>query len=394
MKHYYHFLLISIVLFSCGKSNEHKLEISNNFSFEVVDSLDLKILGSPMLIDVSPNMERFAFYDFASREFVFTDQSGDIFSRFSKKEDTPDAYGFLIEFPGFLNDNLVALAGMKGIFIYDLEGNMIKRLAHPEAMGGAGFMSFTGKGIETVTINGKQFLLSKSVRTRNTFPGEQNFYDSFNALELIDIENENFNEIVPFEKGSQFLDGSGYFESDYAPAFEATKEKLYIALGGEQRLNIYDLSSEGANLDTIVLLSIPGFGKLPITPRSEFAEGSITIKGDTPAIRNIHVVDKKILIHYYGGIPEEKMKELEVLWNSGDEEGSERLYNQLENEVNQGVLILDQNTLEVIGNLAFPDNVRKLGFASGRDFLWMEKAVNEEFEEDFLRIYKVKLTSK
>ncbi|MDX5479904.1 MAG: hypothetical protein LPJ98_15775, partial [Cyclobacteriaceae bacterium] len=180
---------------------------------------------------------------------------------------------------------------------------------------------------------------------------------------------------------------------DYAPAFEATKEKLYIALGGEQRLNIYDLNSEGAKLDTIVLMSIPGFGKLPITPRSEFAEGSITIKGDTPAIRNIHIVDEKILIHYYGGIPEEKMKELEVLWNSGDEEESERLYNQVENEVNQGVLILDQNTFEVIGNLAFPDKVRRVGFASGGGFLWMEKAPNEEEEEDFLRIYKVKLAS-
>lgn len=139
-------------------------------------------------------------------------------------------------------------------------------------------MSFLGKGMETATVNGKQYLLSKSVRTRETFPGEQKFYDSFRALELIDIEDEKFIEIVPFEQGSQFLDGNGYFESDYAPALEAAEGKLYIALGGEQRLNVYDLRPEGAELDTVVMLDLPGFGKLPVTPRSDLPKVPLLLK--------------------------------------------------------------------------------------------------------------------
>ncbi|MDO9554049.1 hypothetical protein [Rhodonellum sp.] len=394
MKHLQLCLFATLFFYSCADPKEKGQEIPTAYSFQVVDSLDLKILGNPMITDVSPKADRFAFHDFANKEFIITDNSGSIVSRFSKKEDTPDSYGFLMEFPGFVNENQLALVGMKGIFIYDLEGNMVKRLAHPESMGGAGFMSFSGKGIEIVSLNGKQYLLSKSVRTRDSFAGEQRFYDNFKALELIDIEEEKFIEIVPFEQGSHFLDGGGYFESDYAPALEATDEKLYIALGAEQRLNVYDLSSEGVKLDTIVQLSIPGFEKLPVTPRAEFSKGSITIKGNTPAIRNIHIVDGKLLIHYYGGVPEEKMKELEALWISGDKEESEKLYNQVENEVKQGVLILDQNTLNIIGNLDFPDKVNKSGFASAGGFLWMEKAPNDELEEDFLRIYKVKLVEK
>lgn len=394
MKQFYYYLLISIFLISCEKPKEQELEISYDFSFEVVDSLDLKILGNAILVDVSPKMERFAFYDYASKEFVFTDQSGDIFSRFSKNGDTPDAHGFLMEFPGFLNENQVSLVGMKGVFIYDLEGNLIKKMAHPELLGGAGFMSFPGKGIETVTLNGQQYLLSKSVRTRNTFPGEQKFYDSFKALELIDLESEDFIEIVPFEKGSQFLDGNGYFESDYAPAIEAFEDKLYVAMGGEQRLNVYTLSPKGVKLDTIVNLQIPGFGKLPVTSREEFSEGSVTIKGSTPAIRNIHVVDGKIVIHYYGGIPEETMKELEALWQSGNEEESGRLYSKAAKEISQGVLVLDQKNLAVMGRLDFPQEINKSGFASSGGFLWMEKIPNLDEEEDFLRVYKVKLISK
>jgi hypothetical protein len=48
----------------------------------------------------------------------------------------------------------------------------------------------------------------------------------------------------------------------------------------------------------------------------------------------------------------------------------------------------------VIGNLDFPIGVNVSGFASGGGFLWMEKSPNEEEEEDFLRIYKVKLVVK
>lgn len=394
MKHLQLYLLVLIIFYSCSNPEKKEQEIPTIYSFEVIDSLDLQILGDPLITDVSPKADRFVFYDFANREFTITDSSGAILSQFSKKEDTPDSYGFLMESPGFVNENQLSLAGMSGIFIYDLEGNMIKKLAHPETLAGAGFMSFSGKGMETATINGKQYLLSKSVRTRETFPGEQKFYDSFRALELIDIEDEKFIEIVPFEQGSQFLDGNGYFESDYAPALEAAEGKLYIALGGEQRLNVYDLSPEGAELDTVVMLDWPGFGKLPITPRAEFAEGTVIVKGGTPAIRNIHVVEGKILLQYYGGIPEEKMKELEALYSSGSEEEAELLFEKIESEVNQGILILDQKTLEVIGNLDFPRGVNLSGFASGGGFLWMEKAPNKEEEEDFLRIYKVQLVGK
>lgn len=386
--------LLLILVSSCAERETKEPEIPTAYSLEVFDSLDLNILGDPLIVDVSPKADRFAFYDFANSEFIITESSGTILSRFSKNGDTPDSYGFLMEFPGFLNDTRIALVGMRGVFIYDLEGNLIKKLSHPETLAGAGFMSFSGKGVETIFLDGRQYLLSKSVRTRETFAGEQKFYDTFRALELVDIEEEKFLEIVPFEQGSQFLDGNGYFESDYSPALEASEGKLYLALGGEQRLNVYDLSPEGAELDTIVMLDIPGFEKLPVTPRAVFSDGSITINGGTAAIRNIHIVDGKVLAHYYGGIPEENMKELEALWSSGNEEEAELMYEKIENEVKKGILILDQKTLEVIGNLDFPDGVNTSGFASGGGFLWMEKKPNEEVEEDFLRIYKMKLLSK
>ncbi|WP_245189757.1 hypothetical protein [Lunatimonas salinarum] len=386
---------VFILLFyaACTRPQKMTPQGAGNYSFEIVDSLDLAILGNPMLAGVSQTAGRFAFYDFPSREFVFTDPSGGIVGRFSKKEDTPDAYGFLMEFPCFLSDNQVALVGMQGVFIYDLQGNMVSKMAHPETLSGAGFMAFPGKGMKTLMLEGRPYLISKSVRTRSTFPGEQAFYDRFRALELIDIEGAHFWEIVPFEEGSQFLDGNGYYESDYAPAYEVVETKLYVALGGEDRLQVYSLHPTGASLDTLIDLQIPDFGKLPVTPRESFSEGTIMINGGTPAIRNIHRVGGTLAIHYYGGISEETTKGLEALWLSGEEEEAERQYQQAEREVKQGVVLFDLTTMKVDGMLDFPEGTNYSGFASAGGYLWMERFPGEDVEEDFIRVYKVKLSA-
>lgn len=394
MNHLHIWLVFALFIFACARPTDQGFDQADSLSFEKVDSLDLAILGDPTLVGVSPTINRLAFYDFPSREFVFTDPSGQVISRFSKKEDTPDAYGFLMEFPCFLSDSQIALAGMKGIFVYDLQGKMITKMAHPELVGSAGFMTFPGKGMKHLSLDDRSYLLTKSVRTRNTYPGEQVFYDSFRALELVDLEEERFLEIVPFEEGSQFLDGNGYYESDYAPAYSVMGRKLYVALGGENRLRVYTLSATGARLDTTIHLQIPGFGKLPVTSREAFSKGSVMIKGSTPAIRNIHVVDGNLAIHYYGGISEETMEELEAIWLSGDEEKAEELYSEAEKDVRQGVLVLDQATLMHRGILEFPEGINKRGFASGGGYVWMERLPDEENEEDFLRIYKVKMVSK
>lgn len=109
MKQLQLYLLVIVIFYGCADHKEKEQEILTSYSFQVVDSLDLKILGNPMITDVSPKADRFAFHDFANKEFIITDNLGSIVSRFSKKEDTPDSYGFLMEFPGFLNEDQLAL---------------------------------------------------------------------------------------------------------------------------------------------------------------------------------------------------------------------------------------------------------------------------------------------
>lgn len=391
LKTSFYLLLLSAI--SCSEKSETIIE-PTSYSLEILDSLDLAILGNPLIADVKSDGSKFLFYDFASSDLIVTNAEGEIQSKFSKKEDTPDAYGFMMEVPGFFGSNQIAIVGMKGIFLYDFEGNLIKKMDHPESLGGAGFMAFPGKHTESTEINGNDYLITKSVRSRDSFNGEMKFYNTFKALELVDPESGSFTEMVPFEEGSMFLNGTGYYESDYAPAFETKDGKLYISLGAEQKLHVYNISSEGASLDTAISFSIPGFETLVPKDLSEFSEGTVTISGSTPSIRNIHIIDNKILLHYYPGIDPEKMNEAELLWEQGKQEEAGELYEKLEAELDQGLLVIDQNSLKLEGIIPLPDNINKTGFTSSNGFLWMEKAANEEQEEDFLRIYKVKIQEK
>lgn len=391
LKTSFYLLLLSAI--SCSEKSE-TINEPTSYSLEILDSLDLTILGNPLIADVKSDGSKFLFYDFASSDLIVTNAEGEIQSKFSKKEDTPDAYGFMMEVPGFFGSNQIAVVGMKGIFLYDYEGNLIKKMDHPESLGGAGFMAFPGKHTESTEINGNDYLITKSVRSRDSFNGEMKFYNTFKALELVDPESASFTEMVPFEEGSMFLNGTGYYESDYAPAFETKDGKLYISLGAEQKLHVYNLSSGGTSLDTAISFSIPGFETLVPKDLSEFSEGTVTISGSTPSIRNIHIIDNKILLHYYPGIDPEKMKEAELLWEQGKQEEAGELYEKLEAELDQGLLVIDQNSLKLEGIIPLPKNLNNTGFTSANGFLWMEKSANEEQEEDFLRIYKVKIQEK
>ncbi|MEP2349169.1 MAG: hypothetical protein ABJH96_15355, partial [Algoriphagus sp.] len=246
----------------------------------------------------------------------------------------------------------------------------------------------------TVELNSQTYLITRSVRTRGTYPGEQKYYDTFKHFELVNIADGSSVEIVPFEQNSRFLDGMGYFESDFWPAVEAKDSKLYVALAGEPTLYRYSLTPEGATLDTLVNLTIPGFAGIEGTPRAEFDEGMVMLNGSTSAIQNIHILDDKLILNYYGGISAEDNAELSKLYEANKMEEADEMYYKLDAEVSRGILVFDLKSLAFLGNLSLPKNADLESFASGGGYLWMQKNPSSEVEEDFLRIYKVKLTEK
>ncbi len=388
-------ILCSILLIiSCTENNTEEALQEKVYEWETVDSLDLEFLGNPMLTAVSSEGNKLVFFDSPSKKIITADAKGKIIHTFSKLEDTPDAYGFMLESPGFYGENQVAVYGMNGLFIFDFDGTMQKKIPHPESLSGAGTMNFIGKSIETVMLNGQDYLIPTSVRPRSSFPGQQEFYDTYRALELVDVKAKSMTEMIPFEEGSHFKNGKGYIQSDYSPAYEAKDGRLYFVHGGDPQLYVYSLSPEGAILDTTIQLDIPEFLLPEGKDRAEFQEGHVEIRGGSASVRNIHILDSLLLLNYYSGTDPLKSQEASALWQAGKEEEAREMFQKIEEETAKGTLIYGLSDLSFLGNIGPPDKTGGGTYASGGGYAWFQKIPDPDIEEDFLRVYKMKLTER
>ena len=389
------FLLVFSISACADKKDEEKGASSlASFSWEIVDSLDFAYLGDAYLGAVNEKANRAVYYNYAESNILFSDLEGNLISKMKKNGDTPDSYGFILELPGFYNQESIAILALPGVFLYDLSGNLIKKFEHPEGVGIAAFMSKVGKTIKQTNFNGRDYILSKSYRSHESYPGEKKFYEDFHALELIDVESEVSKEIVPFPKNSKFLDGMGYFPSDYEPAYAAEEDKLFVALGGEPILYVYNLNESEAELDTLINLEIPEFQEIEGKDLALFEEGTLSVTSSTPSIRDIHIVKDKIVVSFYCGMDPKKLEDIDAMYQSGQEDEADLLYDKLEKKVKNGVLIFNKNNLQFLGRIDMNEKLPSASFASDGEFLWMQKPASEEIEEDFIRIYKVRIAEK
>ena len=395
-KSYFLFILLSALILACGTAEEKSTgtTAATELRFEVLDSLDLDFLGSPILASTNPAGSKFGFYDYPSKKIIISDQSGEILDTLSKTGDTPDSYGFMIDLPVIWGNDKLIQVGMNGVFIYDQAGNMLKKISHPEDMGGAAFMSITGKTSKIVEFDGVPYLLMNSIRTRDTYAGEQKFYDTYKAIEVVNLETGETEDFGPFEEGSLFHNGNGFIQSDYLPAFAASKGKLYLSHGGEPKVWVYSFSPEKATLDTALALDIPNLYPIEGIDRKELSEGSYSISGVNAAIKNIFVQGGKILISYYPGIDPLEMEEAEKLWMEGKEDEATVLYEKLQEKYPAGLLVYDEGSLEFLAQLNYPENTNKDGFLADDEFIYFPKTPDPDVEEDFLRIYKMKIVAK
>ncbi len=390
------FIFIIFLSQACDSPEQKSSEIiaQSSFDLEIVDSLDIPILGMPMLSDVSADGTKITLYDWPGSEVIIADSNGDILHRWKKNKDTPDSYGFMMSLPGFVANDQVAIVGMRGFFIYDLAGNLVKKLDHAENMGGAAFMGRPGNTVKYVERDNQPNLLYKSLRGRDTYPGEDAFYEKFRAAEFLDINTGEYFEMGKFEENSRFLDGMGYIESDYMPAFEYFEGNFFMALGNEPILRKYRVTQDSVELVASKELELPELIIVEGEPRSSFDPNSVTIQGGTGSIRQIFQIDEYLAVSYFSGIPEEEELLLDEIWEKDGEAAFEEAYEKVLEKVPQGIFIINPETLEILGEIPFPKGVNQEGFVVKSDAFWFEKVRSEEEEEEFIRIYKMKLIEK
>ncbi len=392
-KHIVGLIFVFGLVQACSSPKENSAEISQLSTYELalLDSVDIPILGLALLSDVSEDGSKILLYDWPGSEILVADSQGKILHRWKKNKDTPDSFGFMMSLPGFVENNQVAIVGMRGFFVYDSEGNLIRKFDHAEPMGGAAFMARTGNSVKYVSAQGRPALLYKSLRGRDTYPGAEEFYKKFRAVEFLDLGSGDFLEAGKFEEGSRFLDGMGYYESDYMPAYEFADGELFIALGNEPILRKYHIDQDSINLVASEKFELPELQIIEGKPRSSFDPNSVTIFGGTGAIQQIFKIDSKLAVSYFSGIPRETESMLDEIWEKDGQAAYEEANRKVMSEIPQGILIVDPESLKLEGEIPFPEGVNREGFVVADGAFWFEKSRNLNEEEDFIRIYKMKL---
>lgn len=381
-------LLLLLLFFACNSSKKTEKDIEQDFSFEVKDSVSIKILADPLLSDVSEKGDKILFLDWASEEYITINREGEILGRFSKNEDLPDNPGFLFRLPGIRNSEEVVMYGMNGIFYFDLKGKLIRKQKSP-ALSNAGTMAgLIGRNIKFAKANGEEFLLFNTIRKFDSYPGEKEYYERFKGIELVKIGQDTSYNLGQIPDSSIFRKGEAYYSSDYDPVAHLKNQKFYLAFAGEPVLYQYSLNTDfslspdtAINLDVKMHLPIEGF------PLNEFNKGSVTFRGDISSIRQIETLGQYIVINYSPGIPKEEIEEVKEQYPDDFQLG----YRKLREKYHSQILILEKETHQQLANLKFPENTSTEGFIVNEEGLWFQRKENFEEEEDFVRFYLFKL---
>lgn len=381
-------IFIVLLISSCNSAEKSKSIAEQNFTLEIKDSASVNILADPLLSDVSQTGDKILFLDWASGDYITINRSGEILSRFSKEADIRDNPGFIFRLPSLRNSEEVILYGMKGIFYFDLNGELIRKQKSPAPSNAGIMVDQIGRNIKKVQANGSDFLLFNTVRDFDTYPGEKEFYEKFKGIELVKIGEDISYNIGEIPDSSIFRNGLAYFSSDYEPVAHLENQKFYLAFAGEPTLYQYTLNADfSLSPDTAINLAVKMHLPIEGFPLNEFEKGSVTFRGNISVIKQIETLGQYVLINYSPAVPEEKVEEMKKKYPDDYQFG----YRELKEKYYTQILILDKETHQQLANLKFPENTSTTGFIVTDNEIWFQRKENMEKEEAFVSFYYYEL---
>lgn len=249
---------IATLFISCSsdKTKENLNYSDIKFQFEIIDSLMVDYLGTPLLCDFSPNQEYILFYNSRNTEFIITDVNGDIISKFTKEGDIPDNPGTLADRPIFYNNNTIIAHGQKGIWAYDFEGENTWEIKREQPLSywfsksyGRSMYLLEPQHLFTV-INYDQLIINAS---------EDSLYENQHALKIANQLDNSIEPVIPLEPFSRYLDGKGYQSSSMLPSNHVLGNQMVISYSKDELVYLYEWEGKSFQLADTFSLGIQPF---------------------------------------------------------------------------------------------------------------------------------------
>ncbi|MFN3996875.1 hypothetical protein [Algoriphagus sp.] len=296
-------LLVScFLLFSCSEKTGTAYE-SLEWELEIVDSIQIQTLEGLELMGIHPEKDLFLFSVSASNTpMLLTNSNGEILHRFDVPKDAPTGFGGITSGGIFMGDTIV-IQGPRGVYFYDLEFNFLKGLKRtypPKGMIYSGF-----DHVRLADTYAGPALISFSGSPQTDFPpNRKEYYEGYNAMDLIPLSTEEFLPILPLHPESRFVK-SGEAFNFISITFALSGSQLTFSHQNDTLLYDVDLldpeltqKSVGIRFDNFVMKKgFPYGGQDDYSSPSDYA-GQVS---------NIYKVGDVDLIKYYSGIKKENL---------------------------------------------------------------------------------------
>lgn len=374
--------VVALSYFSCSlKDNSSAIE-SYDYSFEIVDSLQIDYLGSLWIIDFDSSSQSYLARGNRDREFMVLDRNGMTLSTLEFPSDGPYAlYGPIN--PIGLRDGEIEFHVMNlGFFRYDFNGNRIWQYKLP-------FNYFYINGLSGDAIYPLGDAIAFVRPERAEVVTDESLTSIFEGvygqpiLEVIDTVSNVGRETMPFPPNSMYSDGN--FNYWMFPTIIRSGKEWILYFRNEMKFWVYQEEGGEVNFDREVSLEVDDAIKpigVPFEKEEDYSE--LTENNYPGTIREIYRAKDKILVIYHKGIPEELARQVDRDEASGRRE-LEKL-KQYYVAVFDGEFNLLQNDIPVPKGLIFTTILTEDG-----EILALKHPDFFETEDDFVVYYKLKL---
>ncbi|MBS9524547.1 hypothetical protein KIH41_03275 [Litoribacter ruber] len=375
--------LLGLVVACSGHSEDSK---DNNQEVNLVlkDSLQIDHLGELVLMDIDPDNDKILFFDFKTRDFIISDKQGNKLNTFNKTGDGPDSFGNFPNTPGKFNERgNFQLLSYNGIFEYDTDGNLVNKNTFEQPISYMGRSTAEWEFYQVA----EDSILSVGLQAWSEHPrNTPEYYDNFKLLNWLDVKSMTNTHFMSLEENSLFRNGKGHELPDMIPAMHYEDGKIYMVVGKDARLNVYEANPPYALIKSAEL-DLEGFQQDPGVSFGELDPNAIKVNMETGRINSLKKYGDYLLLSYLPGFND---VDAERFRSETDPNKQVALYEELKSKYPARLNIMNTE-LETLKNMEMPANLNNRQFIVRNDQLWFMGEPNAEEEEDFFRVYRVEV---
>lgn len=378
------FLLGFTIAGLLGCSGPSKNETTLIAHFQVEDSIRINYEGMLDLMDIDPTRNRVLLHDPQRGVILLTDFSGTHLETMEKRGDSRDSYGSFPWTPAkFLENGHFFLIGAKGYQEFEPDGRLIRGVpfASKEIPG------FSGRAAadNPVARFGSEYIIRGITAWGEFTKAEPAYYDNFQLLAKINPEQGTVERFLHLSQESLFKNGRAYDVTEIIPSFALRGDTLYIAVGTDPNLYLYHLDDTSAPIAVHNMEHTsfnPGQGKGP----AEVDVKAIAMDWSAGRTSSLILMDTLLLACYHPGfepIDRERYQNLDRDYSEFMAEMGKKYLNRLLIMNLEGKRLAD---IEIPPQLDYRQLLHKDGE------LWFLSRFNKDQEEDFVNLYKVRLS--